>query len=150
MARSSLVAFLLLVGVLVLLFRGQTVADTVQRWGLPGTWAADCDRPASDSAPRIRYAMDQSGSAVVEHLHADTTRNSRASITGATIAADGTITLTIAMATPQSVRTINLHKAGNRIRSFSDRVAGAANYDIRDGRFTSGGSETPWWTRCDG
>lgn len=149
-AQTSLVAFLLLAGLLVLLLRGHTVADTMQRSGLPGTWAADCDQPISDTAPRIRYVMRPDGGAVMERLHADTSRNSTASITGATVAADGTITLTIDMGTPKEVRTISLHKVNNRIRSLSDRVAGAAHYDVRDGRFTRDGSETPWQTRCEG
>lgn len=150
MARSSLVAFLLLVGLLAWLLRGQTVADTMQRWGLPGTWAVDCDQPLSDTAPRTRYVTRQDGGAVMERLYTDPSRSAAGMVTGATIATDGTITLTIDVPASKQARIVSLLKSGNRIRALFDRVAGTDDYSIRDGRFTHSGIETPWQNRCDG
>ncbi len=145
MARSSLVAAVLLVGLLAWLLRGQSVADTLQRWALPGTWAADCDQPASDAAPHMRLVLRPGGGATWERLPSP---GGAAVVTGATIASDGTITLTIEMAPAQN-RTVSLQRSGDRIRSLSDRVAGN-DYSVRDGRFIRDGRETPWQIRCDG
>src|SRR5262245_29213207 len=93
MAKSSLLAGVLLVGAVALLMRGPTVADTLQRWGLLGTWAVDCDQPGSDGSPRTTYLRRDGGKAAMERRYADATRNDVGAIGTVVIGADGTLTL---------------------------------------------------------
>jgi hypothetical protein len=45
----------------------ETAAQTVTRWGLTGTWAADCSTPIDQSHERQTYRIDASGR--VLHAH---------------------------------------------------------------------------------
>jgi hypothetical protein len=150
MAKSSLVAGVLLIGAMALLMRGPTVADTAQRWGLLGTWAADCVRPASDDAPRTRYLRRDGGKAAMERRYADRARNDVSAVGTAVVGADGTITLTLDVPGSQQTRIVVLTKSGDRVRTMSDRVVGTNGHTVRDGRFVHDGRETPWQQRCDG
>jgi len=149
MAKSSLIAGVLLVGVLLLLMRGPSVADTMQRWGLLGTWAVDCGQPGREGAPHTTYARRDGDKAAIERRYADPTRNDVSSIGTAVIAADGTITLTLDVPGSTQTRTVSLVKSGGRIRAMSDRTIGTNGYHVRDGRFAHDGTETPWHNRCD-
>ncbi len=150
MAKSSVVAGVLLVGALALLMRGPSVTDTLQRWGLLGTWAADCGQPGRDVAPHTTYARRGGGNAVMERRYGDSTRNDISAVGTAVIAADGTITLTLDVPGSKQTRIVSLVKSGDRIRTVSDRLVGVNGHTIRDGRFAHDGNETPWQSRCDG
>ena len=41
--------------------QAQSIAETLSRWGLLGTWALDCSKPASSSNGYLSYAIRRAG-----------------------------------------------------------------------------------------
>src|SRR6187431_204849 len=41
--------------------QAQSIAETLSRWGLLGTWALDCSKPASSSNGNLSYATRRAG-----------------------------------------------------------------------------------------
>ena len=56
--------------------RAETVAETLARWGLLGTWATDCSRPPSQANHRLSYVARAGGRAFHERNFGNT-RDSR-------------------------------------------------------------------------
>lgn len=148
MAKSSLAAGVLLVGAVVVLMRSSGVGDTLERWGLLGTWASECGPPGAD-APSLRttYAR-RGGGATIERRRPDPAPTESGTVNTATIGGDGTLTLTVDLPSAGGVRVITLSRSGHRVRTMAER--GSGGYAIRDGRTVQDGSETPWQQRCDG
>lgn len=126
-----------------------SVADTVQKWGLIGTWSVDCSRPPSTNHIHIRYVVWMGGKVMTERDYADPQRNDSNEVTGATINADGSLTL-----------VVDFKSLGGQIRTFAlmrdrpDRLRAVWNhgpdgvYTVKDGRFTANGNDTPWQYKC--
>jgi hypothetical protein len=127
-----------------------TVAETLQQWGLIGTWSVDCSRPPSANHIHIRYVVWMGGKVMTERDYADPKRNDSNEVTGATINSDGSLTL-----------VVDFKSLGGQIRTFAlmrdrpDRLRAVWNhgpdgvYTVKDGRFTGNGNDTPWQFKCD-
>lgn len=129
--------------------RTAAVSDTLEKWGLLGTWSLDCGRPPAGNHIHIRYVKWLSGKVMTERVYGDKSRNDSNEVIGATINADGSLTL-----------VVDFQSLGGQIRTFAlthdrpDRVRALWNhgpdgvYTVKDGRFTGNGRETPWQYRC--
>ena len=123
----------------------QSVADTIGAWGLLGTWALDCTRPASQSGSLLTYAIRQ-GEAV--HLRDFGDTQDENEILSAKRAADGSIELRVRFPHIDQTRDFALMKGPDgRIRSKFNRGPDGS-YTIRDGAFVANGARTPWQSRC--
>jgi len=126
------------------------VVEALQKWGLIGTWSLDCGRPPGGNHIHIRYVVRPGGKAMTERDYGDTSRNDSNEITGATINADGSLTM-----------VVDFQSLGGQIRTFAlmrdrpDRVRALWNrgpdgvYSVQNGRFTANGNETPWQYKCN-
>src|SRR5262249_26118231 len=46
-------------------------AETTSRWGLIGTWALDCSKPASENSPYLTYVIRRAGKVTYERDFGD-------------------------------------------------------------------------------
>ena len=123
----------------------QTVADIVERWGLSGTWAADCQLPPNPAHWHITYVRRVGGSVDVVRDLGDPARNHTRPMIAARAQPDGKLEVTV---DPTQSFTYLLIKAGDgRIRSVSGRLANGT-YTVQDGKFLHNGEPTPWQSRC--
>lgn len=130
--------------------RPGTVAETLERWGLIGTWSVDCSRPAGANHIDIRYVVWMGGKVMTERDFADPKRNDSNEVTGATVNADGSLTLVVDFKSlGGQIRTFALTRdRPNRIRAVWNHGPDGV-YSVKDGRFAANGNETPWQYKCD-
>ena len=123
----------------------QTIGEVITKWGLVGTWAADCQQPASRSHWHITYVLRSDGGANSMRDLGDPSLNHTRAFVSARLEPDGKLEVTV---DPQSPFTYLLVKGTDgRIRSLSGRLANG-EYTVRDGIFTHNGQPTLWQTRC--
>jgi hypothetical protein len=137
---------------LVVLFadgaRAETVAETLARWGLLGTWATDCSRPPSQANHRLSYVARAGGRAFHERNFGNT-RDSR-EIRAAALRPGGLIEVVADFGTLGGVRKWTMIKdADGRIRTLANSRIDGSDATITDGRLVVGsGAKTAWQTRC--
>lgn len=122
-----------------------TVADTMAKWGLLGTWQLDCAAPPSDDAVRETYVVR--GGRVFEDRDGGNWKDS-SPVLSAAIAADNTMAIVIKFDASQRARENVFAKSGNRKRAIVSRFVGTNDYSIRDGAFVHSGAPSVWLTRC--
>lgn len=148
----------------------ESLAATLIQWGLIGTTAKDCAKPASPSNAYRSYIVRADGSvyyapnygrgndslnsfeveaATIEPSGAIVLRETRSDKTVKTLGAAqivgpaGRFT-----ADPNKPRESTLTKGSDgRIRVMSAREVGG-DYSVRDGKLVTNGAETPWYTLC--
>lgn len=141
------VVTLLLVAVTADGARGETVAETMARWGLIGTWAMDCSRPPSRSNFHLSYVARGEGR-VFHERDLGGLRDSR-EIRAARLRPGGLIEVVADFGKLVGVRKWTMMKgADGRIRTLSNSRIDGTDTTVRDGRLVSSGAETPWQTRC--
>ena len=124
----------------------QTVAATVSKWGLIGTWRLDCSKPASRSDGDLKYEVR--GGRVFHDREFGDGRDSNAVVSAAR-KADGSLQIAVHFASFSQTRQFSLIKGSDgRIRATSNRNVDTNEYSIKDGKFTANGNPTPWQTRC--
>jgi hypothetical protein len=130
--------------------RAQTVFETVARWGLIGTWATDCTRPASQANYRLTYVARAGGRVFHERDFGDR-RDSR-EIRAATLRSGGLIEVVADFGSLGGMRKWTIMKgADGRIRTVANSRIDGTDATIRDGRFVVGsGADTVWQARCPG
>jgi hypothetical protein len=121
----------------------ETAVDAASRWGLLGTWAPDCSKPASSNNAFFDYI--QKGPDL--QLHRDSGDDSDTStITAAVLGSDGTIEITIDLTKFLKVYTLVLAKSADgryRVMSTHDETGA---YSVKGGLLN--GKPTKWLTRC--
>jgi hypothetical protein len=125
----------------------QTQADTLRRWGLLGTWAIDCSKPASGSNGYLVYVADAGGKVSHNRDFGDrqdinTVEKTR---TGRGEALEVTVNFPGLSQTRKFTMVMGLD---GRIRSVANSRADGTEPTIKDGKFTANGHESPWQTRC--
>jgi hypothetical protein len=125
----------------------QSVADTLTKWGLSGTWALDCSKPPSSGNVYATYVGRTDGTAFVSRNFGAANRNNGSvELESASVEPDGMIVL-------RSTFSGKLREWGfvklpkGRVRMIFSREVGG-DYAIRDGKVLSVGSETPWIAQC--
>jgi hypothetical protein len=125
----------------------QTPADTLRRWGLLGTWAIDCSKPASGSNGYLVYVADSGGK--VSHNREFGDRRDTNTVEKARTGRGGALELTVNFpGLSQSRKFTLMMGADGRIRAMANSKADGTEPTIKDGKFTANGQDTPWQTRC--
>jgi hypothetical protein len=123
----------------------QGVADTLERWGLLGTWAIDCTRPPSRTNVHLSYVKSGQGS--VRHGRDFGKYRDSREVLAATDTLDGMIEVVAEFSL--GARRWSFRKGPDgRIRVMSNSRADGTNVTVKDGRFVMGGKATPWLRRC--
>ena len=125
----------------------ESVADTLSRWGLIGTWSVDCTRSASTSNGHLTYIAVGGGKVMHERDFGD--RRDANEVQQASTGIGGALDIIVHFPTLGQTRKYTLLMGvDGRVRAMSNsRVDGTAA-TIRDGKFTEGGGPTPWQMRC--
>ena len=127
---------------------GQTVAATMERWGLLGTWAINCTRPPSMVNGYISYVRSWDGK--ILHVQGLDHWSSR-EIIAASVTPDGLIELVADFGEAVGVWRWRLVKgADGRVRAMASSKIDGTGVTTRDGRSVHSGRETPWVSRCVG
>jgi hypothetical protein len=124
----------------------QSVTDTVNRWGLIGTWALDCTKPASSSNGYLTYVVR---GAKVAHEREFGDRRDSNDVQQARTGVGGTLDLVVHFPGLNQARKFTMLMASDlRIRALANSRTDGTDETIKDGKFTANGGVTPWQTRC--
>lgn len=121
--------------------------DIARNWGLLGTWALDCAKPAKNGKGNvISYEISASGELIYRRDHDAADNNA---VRDARIASDHTLILSIEMPQYGQTRESGLNReADGSIRSLYNRGEDGS-YSIRDSRFVANGAPTPRLRKCN-
>ena len=132
----------------------QSVADTIGQFGLIGTWAADCSKPASSDNYLMVYAA--SGGGEVSRTYYDQPGHiyNRYKIVSATRQGSGTLTYEQVWdfdGNPANIAadrmTVVLKMSDGKFQVVSSQGSDGS-YFVKDRKFTASGNESPWQVRC--
>ena len=125
----------------------QSVADTVSKWGLIGTWSLDCSKPASSANGYLTYVVRGAGKVAHERNFGD--RRDTNDVQQARTGIGGTLDLVVHFPGLNQTRKYTMMMASDRrIRALANSRIDGTDQTIKDGKFTSGGGTTPWQSRC--
>jgi hypothetical protein len=152
--RICLAAALALAGVEAA--NAQSVANTIAEFGLIGTWATDCAQPASSSNYLTIYAIKSSGEVSRTYYDQPGHVFNNYKITSAKRQASDMLSYeqvwdfkgSPANVAGDRVRVL-LNMADNKFQIVSSQGSDGS-YFVKDRKFPSSGSESPWQSRCRG
>jgi hypothetical protein len=125
----------------------QKSPDTLGRWGLLGTWALDCSKPASSSNGYLSYVADSAGK--VSHNRDFGDRRDVNAVEQARTGRGGALELTVNFpGLSQTRKYTTVMGVDGRIRTMANSKADGTEPTIKGGKFTANGHDTPWQTRC--
>jgi hypothetical protein len=125
----------------------QSIAERLSRWGLIGTWALDCSKPASDRNGYLSYAIRRAGQVSHERDFGD--RQDVNEVQQARTGLGGAIELVVHFpGLAQTRKYTMLMGVDGRIRAMANSKTDGTEPTIKDGKFTAGGGDTPWQVRC--
>lgn len=130
------------------LARAETLAATVEQWGLLGSWAVDCTaRPDRDKSTLLTYEIRKDGRVMYRRNFGDAKDENE--VVSATTTAEGLLNVMVYFPSLRQTREFGLvlSKQGSlrAIYNRSDR----GEYTIRDGKYVVTGAPTPAQQRCD-
>jgi len=144
----------------------ESVAATLTQWGLMGTYAKDCSKPASPSNMYSSFVGRADGSAFQSRdFGVGNSSNDSIELEAATIELGGAIVLRTASSNKAQGSTQIMGPAGRatfsnkpreigqikgpdgRVRTMFNREVGG-DYSVRDGKLVMTGADTPWYTSC--
>jgi hypothetical protein len=132
----------------------QSVATTIAEFGLVGTWASDCAQPASSSNYLTVYAINRSGEVSRTYYDAPGHVYNNYKIVSASRQAPDTLLYRQVWDTegkPANMAAdridIVLNMADNKFQIVSSQGSDGS-YFVKDRKYPSGGSESPWQFRC--
>jgi hypothetical protein len=125
--------------------RAESVADTLVKWGIMGTWKVDCATPPSESDMLELYAP--LGDGAVEVRDGGTWQDANP-VRSAVINADGSLTVVIEFRRIKATRENTLVKSANGKRTIENRAVDTSDYSVHEGKLTNSGRPTPWFKRC--
>ena len=125
----------------------ETVAQTVQKWGLIGPWSLDCSlKPDRDRGTVLDYEIAGDNRVVHRRDFGDTTDESE--VVTAEISADGMLNLRVFFPSLKQTREYGLMmQPDGTMRAIYNRNQ-KNEYSIKDGNFTANGSPTPPQHKC--
>lgn len=123
----------------------QNAVEAATAWGLLGTWALDCGKPASRPNPYLGYFRH--GRNLVHRRDFGDVRDEH-TVTSARILEDGALEIVVDLAVFGQVRTIVFRKEGEGKKRAVLNRDDAGNYSIKDGKFVANGQPSPVQTRC--
>ncbi|MHC2621438.1 hypothetical protein ACVIW2_003470 [Bradyrhizobium huanghuaihaiense] len=130
------------------LARADTLAATVEQWGLLGSWAVDCAvRPDRDKGALLTYEIRTDGRVMYRRNFGDARDENE--VVSATVNAEGVLTVMVYFPSLHQAREFGLllDKDGS-LRAIYNRSE-RGEYTIRDGKYVATGVPTPVQQRCD-
>jgi hypothetical protein len=132
----------------------QSVANTIAEFGLVGTWASDCSKPASSSNYLTVYATKPSGEVSRTYYDAPGhVLNNYKIVSASRQAPDMLLYRQVwdnegkpAIMAGDRIDVV-LNMADNKIQIVSSQGSDGS-YFVKDRKFPSDGSESPWQFRC--
>ena|SRR5262245_4266919 len=120
-------------------------SDALNKFGLIGTWAHDCNEPASRSNPYMIFTAPHSGIATRQLRTGETALDGIMRIEGAHAVNNERLEMSW---TQGGIKLwMVLVMVGKRIRAVESSGSDGRSY-IRDGKFTSNNADTLWFSRC--
>ena len=126
----------------------ETLAATVQQWGLLGSWAVDCAaRPDRDKGALLTYEIRKDGRVMYRRNFGDAKDENE--VVSATVNAEGLLDVMVFFPALHQTREFGLLllKDGS-LRAIYNRSE-RGEYTIRDGKYVATGAPTPAQQRCD-
>jgi hypothetical protein len=128
--------------------RAETLAATVEQWGLLGSWAVDCTaRPDRDKGALLTYEIRKDGRVMYRRNFGDAKDENE--VVSAAATADGLLNVMVYFPSVQQTREFGLllSKQGS-LRAIYNRSERGV-YTIKDGKYVATSAPTPAQQRCD-
>ena len=126
----------------------ESLAATIEQWGLLGSWAIDCAaRPDRDKGALLTYEIRKDGRVMYQRNFGEAKDESE--VVSATVNTDGLLNVMVYFPSLQQTREFGLllSKQGS-LRAIYNRSQ-RGEYTIRDGKYVATGAPTPAQQRCD-
>jgi hypothetical protein len=126
----------------------ESLAATVEQWGLLGSWAVDCAaRPDRDKGALLTYEIRKDGRVMYQRNFGEAKDESE--VVSATVNTDGLLNVMVYFPSLQQTREFGLllSEQGS-LRAIYNRSE-RGEYTIRDGKYVATGAPTPAQQRCD-
>lgn len=128
-------------------FGAETTREVLDRFGFFGTWAIDCDAPASlDNVVRNAVVSGTGDPMFAESLGPDSESNIYVILHARRIN-DDQIALRIKL-NGERAQELVMRREDTRIRTVSNRELHGGRYVVKDGHVRGSGRPTPWLKRC--
>jgi hypothetical protein len=131
--------------------QAETVAATMNKWGLMGAWSVSCDAAAGKgTAAKLRYVAKPDGS--VFHYRNFGDDSSGDKIKAARVTPQGWLELKIffhEIAIRERDRTFAVKKLEPGVVQAIYSYNAYGEHTVKDGKFTSNGNDTPLQHKCD-
>ncbi|MBM7488708.1 hypothetical protein JOE52_007690 [Bradyrhizobium canariense] len=126
----------------------ESLAATIEQWGLLGSWAIDCAaRPDRDKGALLTYEIRKDGRVMYRRNFGEAKDENE--VVSAMVSADGLLNVMVYFPLLQQTREFGLllSKQGS-LRAIYNRSE-RGEYTIRDGKYVATGAPTPAQQRCD-
>ncbi|WIW48126.1 hypothetical protein ML401_08420 [Bradyrhizobium sp. 62B] len=126
----------------------ETLAATVEQWGLLGSWAVDCAaRPDRDKRALLTYEIRKDGRVMYRRNFGEARDENE--VVSATVNAEGLLNVMVYFPSLHQAREFGLLllKDGS-LRAIYNRSE-RGEYTIKDGKYVATGAPTPTQQRCD-
>lgn len=126
----------------------ETLAATVEQWGLLGSWAVDCAaKPDRDKGALLTYEIRKDGRVMYRRNFGDARDENE--VVSATVNAEGLLNVMVYFPSLQQTREFGLllSEQGS-LRAIYNRSERGV-YTIKDGKYVATGAPTPPQQRCD-
>lgn len=126
----------------------ESLAATIEQWGLLGSWAVDCAvRPDRDKGALLTYEIRKDGRVMYRRNFGEAKDENE--VVSAMVNADGLLDVMVYFPLLQQTREFGLllSKQGS-LRAIYNRSE-RGEYTIRDGKYVATGAPTPAQQRCD-
>lgn len=126
----------------------ETLAATVEQWGLLGSWAVDCAaRPDRDKGALLTYEIRKDGRVMYQRNFGDARDENE--VVSATVNAEGLINVMVYFPSLQQTREFGLALSNQgSLRAIYNRSERGV-YTIKDGKYVASGVPTPPQQRCN-
>ena len=126
----------------------ETLAATVEQWGLLGSWAVDCAaRPDRDKGALLAYEIRKDGRVMYRRNFGEAKDENE--VVSATVNAEGLLNVMVYFPSLHQAREFGLLLAKDgSLRAIYNRSE-RGEYTIRDGAYVATGAPTPVQQRCD-
>ena len=126
----------------------ETLAATVEQWGLLGSWAVDCAaRPDRDKGALLTYEIRKDGRVMYRRNFGEARDENE--VVSATVNAEGLLNVMVYFPSLHQTREFGLLLANDgSLRAIYNRSE-RGEYTIKDGKFVATGAPTPIQQRCD-
>jgi hypothetical protein len=123
-----------------------TAAQAARKWGLIGSWAADCSIPLDNAHPLLSYEVTADDRMMLRRDFG--TRKDEQEVSSAEIAGDGLLILRILFPAFKQIRENGIVMLPDgSIRAIFNRND-KGEYSIRNGRFVANGNPTLALHKC--